>query len=53
MTEQPTTSLMDATRWAGQVFSGRWRESHGGTSDVREPATGRVLGAVEAFTETQ
>lgn len=29
--------------WRGRIFSAGWREAHGGTADVIEPATGQPL----------
>ncbi len=40
-------TLLDSSRWQGKVFSGGWRAADGGgTSTVREPATGAELGRV-------
>ena len=32
-----------AARWAGHIYSAGWQVGHGGTVDVKEPATGEVL----------
>ncbi len=37
-------SILDRDTWAGLVFSSGWREAHGGTRAVIEPATGETLG---------
>jgi benzaldehyde dehydrogenase (NAD) len=39
-------SLLDDTRWHGQVSSGGWRSAAGGEHEVVEPATGQTLGRV-------
>jgi benzaldehyde dehydrogenase (NAD) len=40
-------TLLDSSRWQGKIFSGGWRAADGGgTSPVREPATGAELGRV-------
>jgi benzaldehyde dehydrogenase (NAD) len=39
-------SLLEVSSWSGNVFVGEWRPGGGGTSDVREPATGQVLGSI-------
>ena len=39
-------SLLDAAPWSDHVFNGKWQPGGGGRSDVREPATGEVLGSV-------
>jgi benzaldehyde dehydrogenase (NAD) len=39
-------TLLDSATWAGQIFSDGWRESHGGSRSVQEPATGESLGSV-------
>jgi benzaldehyde dehydrogenase (NAD) len=39
-------ALLDVNDWQGQVFSGGWRESVGGSRDVIEPATGKTLARV-------
>ena len=39
-------TLLDSATWAGQIFSDGWRESHGGSRSVTEPATGESLGTV-------
>jgi benzaldehyde dehydrogenase (NAD) len=38
--------LLDESLWSGLVYSDGWREAHGGTRDVVEPATGAKLGTV-------
>ena len=39
-------SLLDAADWAGNIYlDGDWRPGSGGAGDVREPATGQVLGS--------
>jgi benzaldehyde dehydrogenase (NAD) len=35
-----------APDWAGKIFSSGWREPHGGTAAVVEPATGKTLAQV-------
>lgn len=37
------TALLDATTWAGRVFTDGWAPSDGGVTEIREPATGEVL----------
>lgn len=39
-------AFLDPAVWAGRLFSGEWKDSGGGTRDVVEPATGRVLSTV-------
>lgn len=36
-------SLLDPATWSGKLNVGGWRASHGGASDVVEPATGNAL----------
>src|SRR5215203_894361 len=36
----------DAAAWTGRIYSGGWRKSEGGTSQVSEPATGELLAEV-------
>jgi benzaldehyde dehydrogenase (NAD) len=45
MSMQQTTAVTIAAEnaWKGKVFSGRWQMSKGGTLEVIEPATGKVL----------
>ena len=45
MTTQQTTAVTIAAEnaWKGKIFTGRWQLSKGGTREVIEPATGRVL----------
>jgi benzaldehyde dehydrogenase (NAD) len=45
MTTQQTTAVTIAAEnaWKGKVFSGRWQLAKGGTRQVIEPATGKVL----------
>lgn len=45
MTQQQTTAVTIAAEhaWRGKVFSGRWQVAKGGTRQVIEPATGKVL----------
>jgi benzaldehyde dehydrogenase (NAD) len=38
--------LLDSLDWPGRIYSGGWIESHGGTADTTEPATGATLGSV-------
>ncbi|KOG37241.1 aldehyde dehydrogenase family protein [Streptomyces resistomycificus] len=37
------TRWPDQDEWAGKIYSAGWREPHGGTRQVIEPATGHVL----------
>ncbi len=37
-------TLLDSTRWDGQIFSGGWTAAHGGAAPIIEPATGTELG---------
>jgi benzaldehyde dehydrogenase (NAD) len=39
-------TFMDTQTWQGQVFSGTWSKSSGGTREIREPATGKTLGTI-------
>jgi benzaldehyde dehydrogenase (NAD) len=45
MTQQQTTAVTIAAEnaWKGKVFTGRWQMAKGGTREVIEPATGKVL----------
>ncbi len=45
MSTQQTTAVTIAAEnaWKGKVFTGRWQMAKGGTCDVIEPATGKVL----------
>jgi benzaldehyde dehydrogenase (NAD) len=43
MTQSGRTTLLDPKAWEGQVFSGGWTTSRGGTAAVVEPATGGEL----------
>lgn len=36
--------LLDPIVWSGKIFSDGWRSANGGVYDVREPATGEVIG---------
>jgi benzaldehyde dehydrogenase (NAD) len=45
-------TLLDETTWTGQIYSTGWREAHGGTRSVMEPATGKSLGSVGLADET-
>ncbi|MDQ1485606.1 MAG: benzaldehyde dehydrogenase [Actinomycetota bacterium] len=36
-------TLLDASRWSGQIFSSGWKAAHGGVRSVVEPATGDEL----------
>lgn len=40
------TALMNEAIWNNNVFTGTWRPSSGGATDVREPATGERLSRV-------
>ncbi|UIJ33789.1 aldehyde dehydrogenase family protein [Allobranchiibius sp. GilTou73] len=42
--------FFDADDWAGKISSSGWRAGAGGTADVREPATGEVIGSVGVAT---
>src|SRR3989304_1499171 len=45
MAERQTTAVTIAAEnaWKGKVFTGRWQLAKGGTREVIEPATGKVL----------
>ena len=45
MNQEQTTAVTIAAEhaWRGKVFSGRWQVAKGGTRQVIEPATGKVL----------
>ncbi len=45
MSQQQTTAVTIAAEnaWKGKVFTGRWQLASGGTREVIEPATGKVL----------
>jgi len=45
MAEKQTTAVTIAAEnaWKGKIFTGRWQMAKGGTRDVIEPATGKVL----------
>jgi len=45
MSTQQTTAVTIAAEnaWKGKIFSGRWQQAKGGTREVIEPATGKVL----------
>ncbi len=45
MSKEQTTAVVIAAEnaWKGKVFTGRWQMAKGGTRDVIEPATGKVL----------
>ena len=45
MSTQQTTAVTIAAEnaWKGKIFSGRWQMAKGGTREVIEPATGKVL----------
>jgi benzaldehyde dehydrogenase (NAD) len=43
-------TLLDTSVWAGAIHSSRWRPGTGGVQDVREPATGGVLGQIGVAT---
>jgi ABC-type branched-subunit amino acid transport system ATPase component len=45
MAERQTTAVTIAAEnaWKGKVFTGRWQMAKGGTREVIEPATGKVL----------
>lgn len=45
-----TGSAMAQESWDGKLFNGAWGTGSGGTSEVLEPATGRVLGTVAKAT---
>src|SRR4051794_38424139 len=41
-----TKTFVDEPAWRGRLFSGGWRRPAGGTSVVREPATGAALSEI-------
>ncbi|MGH8720620.1 MAG: aldehyde dehydrogenase family protein, partial [Burkholderiales bacterium] len=45
MAERQTTAVTIAAEnaWKGKVFTGRWQMAKGGTREILEPATGKVL----------
>ena len=45
MSKEQTTAVTIAAEnaWKGKIFSGRWHAAKGGTREVIEPATGKVL----------
>lgn len=43
---QPSATFLRADLWSNRVFNGGWVMPSGGTANVIEPATGRVLGSV-------
>jgi benzaldehyde dehydrogenase (NAD) len=45
MAEKQTTAVTIAAEnaWKGKIFTGRWQMAKGGTREVFEPATGKVL----------
>jgi benzaldehyde dehydrogenase (NAD) len=45
MAEKQTTAVTIAAEnaWKGKIFTGRWQMAKGGTREVIEPATGKVL----------
>ncbi|MDQ1624161.1 MAG: benzaldehyde dehydrogenase [Actinomycetota bacterium] len=45
-------TFLDTSRWAGRIFIDEWTEGAGGTQDVKEPATGAVLGRFGVATAT-
>ncbi|MEN3344543.1 MAG: benzaldehyde dehydrogenase, partial [Arthrobacter sp.] len=44
--------FLDTSRWDGRIFIDEWTEGAGGTQDVKEPATGAVLGRFGVATAT-
>lgn len=45
------TQLLDRNWWEGRVFiDGTWQETGGGTTEIREPATGEALGRIGVAT---
>ncbi|MFD4605739.1 aldehyde dehydrogenase family protein [Streptomyces sp. NPDC058464] len=42
------SGLLDPALWTGKVFTGRWHAPDAGVLEVREPATGLLLGTVGA-----
>jgi len=45
-------ALLDPSVWQGKIYSGRWKESGGGTAAAIEPATGAELGRFGLATPT-
>ncbi|HET6269461.1 MAG TPA: benzaldehyde dehydrogenase [Arthrobacter sp.] len=45
-------TFLDTSRWDGRIFIDEWTEGAGGTQDVKEPATGAVLGRFGVATAT-
>ncbi|HXW45225.1 MAG TPA: benzaldehyde dehydrogenase [Streptosporangiaceae bacterium] len=45
-------ALLDPSVWQGKIYSGRWKESGGGTVAAIEPATGAELGRFGLATPT-
>src|SRR5207253_2637913 len=39
-------ALLEEALWDGKAFADGWQTTSGGSADVREPATGAVLGRV-------
>ena len=48
MSKEQTTAVVIAAenQWKGKIYSGSWRAAQGGTREVIEPATGKVLTTV-------
>lgn len=40
------SNFLDDTRWTGKIFIDEWVEPGGGTRDVTEPATGKMIGSI-------
>jgi benzaldehyde dehydrogenase (NAD) len=54
MSKEQTTAVVIAAEnaWKGKIFSGRWQMAKGGSREVFEPATGKVLTQV-GFADAQ
>ena len=46
MTEHGKDGFLSGGEWQGRVFDGQWVQARGGSAEVREPGSGRLLGSV-------
>src|SRR5262245_28426758 len=44
MATSQSSPVLESSPWSGHIFNGEWVAAKGGSIDIKEPASGKVLG---------
>ena len=44
MTTSQSSPVLESSPWSGRIFNGEWVAAKGGSIDIKEPASGKLLG---------